>query len=70
MTDTAPRPRQTTFASFPEASTRDERMAAVLVAKDADTGALKAYVTTPPHRQAPDPESIALLKQAVELANL
>lgn len=70
MTDTEPRPRQQKFATFPEASTRDERMAAVLVSKDADTGNLKAHVTTPPNRADVDPEVVALLVQSIELRNL
>lgn len=70
MTDTTPRPRQTKTAVFPDASIYDERMAAVLVTKDADTGSLKAHVRAAPGRNEPDPEVVAHLVQSVELANL
>lgn len=63
-------PRQTKFVVFDEASQDDERMTAVLIAKDADTGTLKAYVKTPEGRNDPDPEIVAALVQSVELTNL
>lgn len=55
--------------TFPEANTTDERMAAVLVTK-AEDGTLKAYVKDFPDRHQPDPEIVALLVQATEIANL
>lgn len=69
MTDTSPI-RQTKFAAFEGASHDDERMCAILVAKDANTGALKAHVTTPDHRQPPSPDAIDMLVNAVEIANI
>jgi hypothetical protein len=62
--------RQTKFVVFDEASTDDERMAAVLISKDAETGALKAHVKAGPGRSEPDPEIVAALVQATEIANL
>lgn len=62
--------RQTKFVTFDEASTADERMTAVLISKDAQTGRLKAHVKTPAGRNEPDPEIVAALVQSVELRNL
>jgi len=62
--------RQTKFVVFDEASTEDERMCAVLVSKDPTTGALKAHVKAAPDRKEPDPEAVAWLVEAVNLANL
>jgi hypothetical protein len=62
--------RQTKFVVFDEASAEDERMCAVLVSKDAITGALKAHVKAPEGRHEPDPEAVAWLVEAVNLANL
>lgn len=62
--------RQPKFVVFDEADTADERMAAVLVSKDAETGALKAHIKDVPGREAPDPEIVAALVQSVEIRNL
>jgi len=67
MTNQAP-VRQTKFVVFDEASMDEERMAAVLVTKDGE-GRLRAYVKDVPGRNAPDPEVVGMLVQAVELAN-
>jgi hypothetical protein len=62
--------RQPKFVTFPEADHADERVAAVLISKDAETGDLKAYVKDVPGREQPDPEIVAALVQSVELRNL
>lgn len=62
--------RQPNFVTFVGIDPGDERMAAVLVVKDADTGALKAIMKDIPGRNQPDPEIVAALVQAVEIANL
>lgn len=67
MTDTI---RQPKFVTFPEADYADERMAAVLISKDAETGNLKAHVKDVPGREQPDPEIVAALVQSVEIRNL
>lgn len=64
------RVRQTRTATFPDASHDDERIAAVLIAKDSDTGELKAHVTHPPHRNPPHADAVAMLVQSAEIENL
>lgn len=70
MTAGEARVRQAKFVVFEDASTQDERMAAVLITKDHETGKLKAYVKDVPGRPAPDPEIVAALVQSVEIRNL
>lgn len=62
--------RQSKTVVFNEASHEDERVAAVLVSRDATTGNLKAHVKDVPGREQPDPEIVALLVQSVEIRNL
>lgn len=61
--------RSLKVVSFPESSTAEAHVAAVLVTK-AEDGTLRTYVKDIPGRNAPDPEAVAVLAQAVELANL
>lgn len=68
MTDTVT--RQQKFVVFEEASTADERVGAVLVAKDTETGRLKAIVKDVPGKEGPDPEVVAALVQSYEIRNL
>ena len=66
MTDTV---RQPKFVVFDEVDPSEERMAAVLVTRDAD-GRMKAYTKTVPGREQPDPEIVAALVQSTEIRNL
>lgn len=68
MTDTAM--RSTKMAVFTEANRQDESIVAVLIQRDPATRTSKAIVQEFPGHNAPDPEAVALLKQAVDLANL
>ena len=61
---------QSKTATFPDASYEDERIAAVLIAKDANTGDLKAHVATSGDRKPPSDDAIAMLVQSAEIANL
>lgn len=58
------------FVVFDEEAGQHERMAAVLVVKDTETGNLKAYVKDVEGRQPPSEDAIALLVQSTELSNL
>lgn len=62
--------RHPKFVVFDDVNPADERMAAVLVVKDAQTGVLKAVTKDIPGRSQPDPEIVAALVQATEIANL
>ena len=69
MTDDEP-VRQTPWVVFSDADKGDERMAAILVDKDSDTGELKAHVVVPMDR-APLPDGVVdMVVNAVEIANL
>lgn len=61
--------KQTKFVTFPEAPVDEERMAAILITKG-DDGNLRAYMKDVPDRTQPDPEIVAALVQATEIANL
>lgn len=61
--------RSTRTVTFPEASLNEDRMAAVLI-NQAEDGTLRAYIADVPGREQPDPEIVAMLTQAVEIANL
>jgi hypothetical protein len=73
MQDTEPdQIKQAPWVVFDEdrdAIMHEERMAAVLITKT-DEGNLKAYVKDVEDRNPPDPEAVAMLVQAVEIANL
>jgi hypothetical protein len=69
MTAGDARIRSTKVVVFNEAEHQDEHIVAVLIQKN-DAGAMTAIVKEFPGRHAPDPEAVALLKQAAELANL
>ena len=55
--------------SFRDADPHEERLAAILVNK-ADDGSIRTYVADVPGREQPDPEIVAVLAQAVSIANL
>lgn len=61
--------RSTRTVTFPEASLDEERMAAVLINRDAD-GTLRAYTADVAGREQPDPELISMLVQSVEIQSL
>jgi hypothetical protein len=62
--------RQPKFATFEGASDQDERLGAILIAKDATTGKVKVHVTVPEGRSLPAPEAIDMIGAAFEIANL
>lgn len=62
--------RQPKFASFEGASHDDERLGAMLIARDADTGKVKVHVTIPEGRNTPAPEVVDMVANAFEVANL
>ena len=68
-TPDTPPVRSLKVVGFPEASHEEERVAAVLINRDAN-GNLRAYVKDVPGKNPPDPEVVALLVQSVELCNL
>lgn len=68
MADTTP-VKGLKFAHFPEANHNEQHVAAILVTKD-DDGKLHTYVKDIPGRNQPNPEIVAMLAQAVEIANL
>jgi len=70
MTAGEARVRQAKFVVFQDAPTDEERLAAVLVTRDPDTGATKVYTKDVPGRPQPDPEIVAMLAQSVALQNL
>lgn len=61
--------KSTRTVTFPEADTSEERMAAVLINRDAD-GNLRAYTADVAGREQPDPELISMLVQSVEIQSL
>lgn len=62
--------RQTPWVVFPDADKADERMAAILVSKNTDSGELTVHTVVPEDR-APLPDGIAdMVANAVEIANL
>lgn len=65
----AERIRSTRSVVFPEASPKEERIAAILINKAPD-GSLRAYTADVPGRQQPDPELISMLVQSVEIQSL
>lgn len=62
--------RQPKFATFEGASQEDERLGAILIAKDAATGQVKVHVSVPEGRHLPAPEAIDMIGAAFEIANL
>lgn len=66
MNDRIARP---SFTTFPEASTDEPGVAAILFTRGHD-GEIRTYVKEYPGQHAPDVEIIAIVSQAVELANL
>ena len=67
---TASTMRQPKFVVFPEADPTEERVAAVLISRDSETGALKAYVKDVPGHEVPDPEIVAALITSIEIRSL
>lgn len=62
-------PTRAGFVTFPDAPKTEPGLVAVLFTR-ADDGAVHAYVKEYPGQNAPDPEIVAVLTQAVEIANL
>lgn len=62
--------RQTPWVVFPDADKTDERMAAILVSKDGDTGQLKAHTVVPDDRAELPDGVVDMVVNAVEIANL
>ena len=67
---TASAVRQPKFVVFPEADPTEERVAAILISRDTNTGALKAYVKDVPGHEGPDPEIVAALVTSIEIRSL
>lgn len=70
MTAGDARIRQPKFVVFPDVDPHDERLAAVVVVRDHQSGSIKAITKDVPGRPQPDPEIVAALVTAVEIANL
>jgi hypothetical protein len=62
--------RQTPWVVFQDADKNDERMAAILVSKDADTGELKSHVEVPEDKADLPDGVVDMVVNAVEIANL
>ena len=62
--------RQPKFVTFEDAEHGDERVAAILIAKDVETGRLKAYTKDVPGHADPDPELVLALVQSQEIRDL
>lgn len=65
----AQRYKSSRTVAFKDADPHEERMAAVLINR-ANDGTIRTYTLDVPGRQQPDPEIVAALAQAVEIANL
>lgn len=61
--------RRPSFTTFPEAPVEEAGVVAVLFTKDVG-GHIHTYVKEYPGHHAPDPEIVAALTQAVEIAQL
>lgn len=72
MTESTPKHalRSTKMVVFEDADHHDESVVAILIQRDASDGRTKVFVKEYPGNRAPDPEVVAVLKQAVDLANL
>ena len=62
--------RQTPWVVFPDADKADERMAAILISKNTETGELKAHTVVPEDRAELMDGIVDMVVNSVEIANM